>query len=195
MMDVDGVILRARHGSHWSAALEADLGVSVPDLQRVFFSKHWNDVIVGRAGLEECLAPALETIAPHLSAADFIAYWFERDSALDEALLRELATIRAAGTQIHLATNQEHRRAAYLMTELGLARHVDAIHYSAALGCRKPEPEFFRAAAAGAKAEPRHLLLIDDTPANIEGARAAGWKGELWSEGSSITAIMNSHHS
>ncbi len=193
MMDVDGVILRGRSGGgHWSATLEADLGLSAADLQRGFFSPHWNDVAVGRACLVERLSTALEIIAPHLPADRLIAYWFEQDSLIDYALLAEIEHVRATGMQVHLATNQEHKRAAYLMEELGLARYVDAIHYSAALGYQKPDPEFFRAAAARVGIEPSHLLLVDDTPAHIDGAREAGWHAALWTEGSTLTAILNS---
>ena len=145
MMDVDGVLVHGRpeDGRHWSASLEADLGLCGNDLQREFFDVHWEDVVLGRVMFADSLSPVLNRIAPHLNPDQFITYWFERDSRLDHELLQELATIRSTGTLIYLATNQEHRRAQHLMKTLGLAGHVDGIHYSARLGAKKPSRNFF----------------------------------------------------
>lgn len=182
MVDVDGVLVRGRPGDgrHWSASLEADLQLRAEDLQRAFFAIHWDDIVLGRAALGDRLAPVLAKIAPHLTADRLIAYWFERDSALDRRLLQELAAFRARGVQVHLATNQEHLRARHLMGALGLADHVDGIHYSADLGTRKPSPDFFRLAASRVGLAPADLLLVDDTAENVQAAVAAGWRAVLW---------------
>ena len=64
--------------------------------------------------------------------------------------------------------------------QVGLGEHVDGIIYSAALGCRKPTAAFFDQAAAIAGAEPADIVLVDDTLANIEGARQRGWNAVHW---------------
>ena len=43
------------------------------------------------------------------------------------------------------------------------------------LGLMKPEPDIFRHVAAALGCEPEDCLLIDDTEANIVGARTVGW--------------------
>jgi putative hydrolase of the HAD superfamily len=128
----------------------------------------------------EPLTVALQKIAPHVSATQFVSYWFSRDSRLAAPLLAELAFIRAAGTKVYLATNQEHLRAAYLMDQLGLAAHVDGIFYSAALGAKKPDAEFFTKVEASVEASPDELLLIDDSLQNIQAAFDAGWHAFHW---------------
>lgn len=142
MVDVDGVLIHGRptDGLPHFTYLERDLGLRFDLLQQEFFQTHWGDIIIGRAALEPRLAGVLAKIAPHLSAETLIDYWFENDSRLDRNLLEELAGLRQSGITLLLATNQEHRRARYLMEQIGLSAHFDDIIYSAALGHSKPSP-------------------------------------------------------
>ncbi|HEV3050722.1 MAG TPA: HAD family hydrolase, partial [Longimicrobium sp.] len=140
MVDVDGVLIdgRPEDGCHWQTSLETDLGFTADALHEHFFAPCWEDIILGRAGLMEHLTTALQKIAPHVSPARLVAYWFQMDSRLVAPLLAELSRVRSAGIRVYLATNQEHLRAAYLMEKLGLAEHVDGIFHSARLGAKKP---------------------------------------------------------
>ena len=104
----------------------------------------------------------------------------DQDARVDQQLLSELQSLRQRGVEVHLATNQDHRRADYIMRTLGLARHVDGIHYSAALGHRKPDPAFFHAVAGRARRAPADLLLIDDFLDNVISAEGAGWSAVHW---------------
>ena len=182
MMDVDGVLVSGRpsDGRHLFAELEKDLGLSPDKLRETFFAPFWESIVTGREGLTERLVPVLREMAPKVSAERLIAYWFENDSRVDESVLAAVGLYRRRGVQVFLATNQEHMRADYLMQSVGLGKHVDGIIYSAALGHRKPSPEFFDLAAAVAGAEPEHLVLVDDTLANVEAARRRGWAAVHW---------------
>ena len=191
MVDVDGVVARRADGRRWDADIEADLGVKAEDLQRRFFQAHFADVVHGRAALKDRLTTALAEIAPHLSAGDLTAYWFAKDGELDAVLLDDLAELRrTTGLRMDLATVQEHERAAYLWTTLGLSDRFDAIHYAADLGCAKPEPAFFAAVAERTGFTPDALLLIDDSARNVDGARAAGWSAALWTGEERLAAVL-----
>lgn len=182
MMDVDGVLVSGRptDGRHLFAELEADLGLSPDRLRETFFTPYWEAIVTGREGLTERLAPVLATIAPKVSAERLIAYWFENDSRVDQDVLSAVKRTRARGVPVFLATNQEHLRADYLMRTVGLGAHVDGIIYSASLGYRKPDAQFFERAAAVAGAAPEDIVLVDDTPANVEAARRNGWHAVHW---------------
>jgi putative hydrolase of the HAD superfamily len=143
MVDVDGVLIVPRPGG-WAADMEANLGLSPTALAEHFFAVHWTDVVLGRAGLHERLAPVLAKIAPHLTSEELAAYWFARDAVLDDVLLEDLAQIRAQGIELHLATVQEHLRAEHLWNTLGFRRRFDAMHYAADLGCGKAGRGLFR---------------------------------------------------
>ena len=180
MVDVDGVVVVHPEPGGWATHLERDLGLSKAALQAAFFAPHFDDVIHGRAALRERLAPVLEEIAPHLTCDELCAYWFREDAHLDHDLLDQLAQQRAAGVAVHLATVQEHERAAYLWETMALKDRFDAIHYAAALGHAKPAPEFYVAIEARTGYAPADIFFIDDKAANVEAARVRGWNAAVW---------------
>ena len=191
MLDVDGVVVNGRpaDGSSWATSIEEDLGISPERLGTEFFAPHWDEIVTGRAVLADVLGRCLPSLAPGVTVDAFLAYWFANDAAVDRAVLADCARLRRGGMRIALATNQEHLRAADLMDRLGLAAHVDTMVYSAALGVRKPDPAFFPAAAARVGAAPADCLLVDDTPANVDAARRAGWRAEPWTPGSRLADL------
>ena len=108
MVDVDGVLIvgRPEDGGRWHAAIEDDLGFARSTLQEQFFLPYWDDILVGRTGLMEQLAAAMQTFAPNVSPEKFVSYWFERDSRIAKPLLAKISAIRAGGIRVYLATNQ-----------------------------------------------------------------------------------------
>ena len=126
------------------------------------------------------LVPALARIAPGVPPQTLVDYWFENNFRIDESIRSAIRHYRSAGVRVFLCTNQEHLRAAYLMTTLELSADVDGILYSAELGDRKPGAAFFRLAAKRAGAQPRDIAFVDDAAANVEAARKAGWTAVQW---------------
>ena len=181
MVDVDGVIVVHPDPKGWSANLERDLGLKIEDLQAQFFEPNFHDIVHGRAALRDRLAPVLARIAPHLSCDELCAYWFGHDSHLDHGLLEQLAAIRAQGVRLHLATVQEHERAAYLWDAMRLKDRFDAMHYAADLGHAKPADGFYAEIEARTGFAPEDLFFIDDKAANVLAAQARGWKAAVWS--------------
>ena len=179
MVDVDGVLIRSPPGG-WSRDLQADLGLPQHVLETEFFDIHWAEISVGRASLPARLGPVLERCAPHLTARGLMDYWFRRDAEVDPTFLGQLEPLRASGVALHLATNQEHERAAFLWKTLGLQDHFAAMHYSADVGWAKPDPGFFTTVAARTGYAPADLTLVDDRPENVAAARQAGWGGLYW---------------
>lgn len=180
MVDVDGVIVVHPDPAGWSTNLKRDLGLAIELLQEKFFAPNFHDIVHGRAALRERLAPVLADIAPQLTCDQLCAYWFENDSHLDHDLLDQLAAFRAQGYALHLATVQEHERAAYLWNDMGLKDRFDAIHYAADLGHAKPADGFYAAIEARTGFAPADLFFIDDKAANVLAAQARGWKAAVW---------------
>jgi putative hydrolase of the HAD superfamily len=190
MVDVDGVVVVHPDPGGWSANLERDLGLRNEVLQEQFFAPHFGDVIHGRAALRDRLAPVLARVAPHLSCDELCAYWFREDGHLDHDLLGQLAQVRAQGFELHLATVQEHERAAYLWNDMGLKDRFDAMHYAADLGHAKPDPGFYAAIEARTGFAPGDLFFIDDRSANVEAAQARGWKAAVWTGKDRLADLM-----
>ncbi|MFC8598567.1 HAD family hydrolase [Isoptericola sp. NPDC057191] len=88
--------------------------------------------------------------------------------------------LRRNGYGVHLRTNQDGRRAAHMRDVLGYDAVFGTSCYSYDLGVAKPDPAFFTEAARRIDADPATILFVDDTLANVEGARAAGLVAERW---------------
>ncbi len=58
--------------------------------------------------------------------------------------------------------------------------HFDHVVLSFEIGVRKPRPGFFEHCQRLAGCPPQECLFIDDLPANVEGARACGWQGIVY---------------
>jgi putative hydrolase of the HAD superfamily len=58
----------------------------------------------------------------------------------------------------------------------------DFIVISAEVGLLKPDPRIYELALRGAGATPAAALLVDDLPANVEGAMAAGMVAILFED-------------
>lgn len=191
MVDVDGVLIdgRPEDGRPWHTSVHDDFGFTSGALHEHFFARYWDDIVVGRTGLLENLSIALTKFAPNVSPAAFASYWFDRDARLNAPLLEELSAIRARGIRVYLATNQEHLRAAHIMERLGLADHVDGMFYSAQLGTKKPNAEFFAKVQASVGLRGDEILLLDDSRSNIDAARQAGWRALHWTRDSSPNTV------
>ncbi len=196
VFDVDGVLVTGHKekGGWWHVDMKEDLDLD-PDLfQRAFFTEHWTDIVCGKLAIEEPLAKTLGEIAPHLSVDQLLDYWFRQDSGLDQQLFGELEALRSRNNiGLCLATNQEHRRARYLWTELGLEHHFDRIYYSADIGHQKPAGEFFAAIEDRTGFDGSHLLFFDDQERNVRAARKRGWQAYTWTGPETLEAALLAH--
>lgn len=61
--------------------------------------------------------------------------------------------------------------------------HFDSLVLSHEVGLRKPCPDIYAHCHTIAGSTPRQCLFIDDLPANVEAARACGWKGIVYHRG------------
>jgi putative hydrolase of the HAD superfamily len=76
-------------------------------------------------------------------------------------------------------TNELHARRflRQFAEQLRVFRHVVLSHE---VGVRKPHPGIFEHAQKQAGCRAEELLFVDDLPANVEGARACGWQGVVY---------------
>lgn len=178
-LDVDGVLLDPERGGsgHWTEDLERRYGITRDQVRRTFFMRTWDDVVNGRRPIESALAESLAEIGSDVDVEDVLTCWFEADFAIIDAAIELARQASAAGCVVVLATNQEHRRAAFLRERLPL--DLDDVLYSADLGVQKHEAEFFELASIrlGVPDDRRcDIVFVDDAEHNVAQARAAGWR-------------------
>jgi HAD superfamily hydrolase (TIGR01509 family) len=189
--DYDGVVNRNydARGFMWSHALEADHGLKPGELGRALFSEGmFREIIAGRADIHAELERILPELGCATPAEDLVRYWYERDSYLCADVLAMIAEARALGVTCVLGTNSDPHRIAFLREASGLADHLDHLLGSGIIGHAKPEPAFYAGMAAElGLSDPSRILLVDDMPENIEGAKAAGWQAILYGDFTRLT--------
>lgn len=173
VFDVDGVLVEPMV---FSRRLD-EVGI---DRERVapFFAGPFKECVLGRAELRPSLAPHLAAWGWTGTVDELITLWFESDANLDTALLNFVDELRASGIGCYLGSTQEAERAAYLEGPMGLGEHFDGAFFSCRLGVAKPDPAFYAAATKGIGVKPDEILFLDDLAANVEAARAFGWRAE-----------------
>lgn len=184
VLDVDGVtILGHPEGGPWDQHLFRDFGIDPDRLQNHFFEPHWPRIEIGDADLFDVLREVWPLIATAARPDDFVAYWFAQDSRLNTDLLAQVDAWRARGGHAYLATVQEHHRARYLWTTLGLQDHFDGLLYSADLGAKKPNAAFFeRAMRRLPIGSGQDIIFLDDRPENVAMARQFAWQAIIYTE-------------
>jgi putative hydrolase of the HAD superfamily len=180
-LDVDGVMLDPdRNGDgHWTNELTAQFGIERAQLRESFFMQSWDDVVNGRRSIEDGLGEALARIGTTVDVESVLSCWFDADYAPIEETFDLAHSAAAAGCRVVLATNQEHRRAAYLKRRIGAAVPLEQVIYSADVGCQKHDPRFFERASDRLGLNPDErtsVVFVDDVRHNVEVARSVGWR-------------------
>ena len=169
--DVDGVLVRPWR---FREVLAREHSIT-PQMTAPFFHGPFVECSLGRARLEQALAPYLEVWLWKGSVAEFLELWFASENLLDTDVLELAQQLRGKGAPCFIASTQERLRARYLADDMGLARRFDGVFFSCDLGSKKPDLAYFVEIAKRSRSAPETALLIDDSPECVEGARAAGW--------------------
>lgn len=105
---------------------------------------------------------------------DYLAMTPKRTALMPGA--RQLLTDLSAHYRIHIITNGFHEVQQEKIASSGLGHHFDLVLSSEMAGAKKPDARIFSVALDRTKAKAEESLMIGDSvPADIEGARGAGW--------------------
>lgn len=180
LFDADGVLILAPQ--LFSRVFAAERGLDPLTLEP-FFAQDFKRALRGEADLKELLSTSplwnLEG-----DPQDLIDRWFASENHPNHELISLIRQLRAGGTPVYLATNQERYRADYF-------RHVmfpglfDELFISCELGCTKSGDEYWRILLGrlgqrlpGVK--PSELIYFDDSQSHIDPARRAGISAHLY---------------
>lgn len=181
--DIDGVLIHGMHARpelsrRWDTTLMADMGVDPQRFTQEFiFDVFIKKVSVGQMSVIEALERYLPGLGYKGSPMVFHHYWLTRDCVLNAPLIDVVRRLKAQpDIRLYIATNQEHLRATWLWSQVGLSELFEDIFYSARAGIRKPEKGFFDFIDQRIGPQSERPLFFDDTPGVIEGARRHGWE-------------------
>ncbi len=172
VFDCDGVLVDSEElaWSAWREALEP-YGVVITDEEM--------DALTGRTE-EDAFAhfaakgevPVYEEFWPKLAAR--VHDLFENYLEAFEDAADTLAVIHDRGARMAVASSSPRPRLELALRTTGLARFFDLIVAGDDVPRGKPHPDLFLAAAAGLQVAPQRCVAVEDTPAGVAAARAAG---------------------
>lgn len=182
IFDVDGVLLASPHERAWREALH---GVAK---ETRFTTAIYQSQVAGKPRLSGALAALRALCIPN--AEQHAAAYAERKQSRLEALidagavtafpdaLRFVKAVTALGWPIAAASSSKNANA--MMRRIRLDDGGSLFDAFSANVCGrdlrqgKPSPDIFLLAAAELPAAPVHCLVVEDSPAGIEAARACG---------------------
>jgi putative hydrolase of the HAD superfamily len=154
------------------AQMAAQLRLELP----TFLERYWEHREAYDRGLdvhEYWSAVAGGPVADGKTLDRLVQLDLESWSELNPETLEVLTEVHRRGRSLTLLSNAPHELADALEHHPAL-RDFDQLLFSARLGVIKPEAAVFRIALETMGREADEVLFIDDRPANVEGARAAG---------------------
>lgn len=137
-------------------------------------------VLDGRTPVVPLLARRLSDLGRHDVDPQEVYDRLWLDIVPEPAMLEQVARWREAGLGVHLATNQDRDRAAFMQQRLEYAAVMDGGYYSCDLGVSKPSAAFFEAILDDLGVTADEVAFVDDMAANVEGARAVGLRAVQW---------------
>lgn len=186
LFDADGVVQRVG-GDGWRARVTHYLG----DRTDEFVATLAELEAPALTGNGDFTAGLVRTLAEFGVDADpdevYEGVWLAMETLPDTVAL--VRSLRRTGRSVHLVTNQHARRASHMKQRLRYDEVFDSCFYSCDLGLAKPDPAFFTRVAQHVGGAPGELLLVDDSPTNVAGARAAGLSAEFWHHDEGLPAL------
>ena len=176
VLDWGGVIQRTV-GRAPREELERELGLPLGGVGRAGFeSAVFRQASTGRCGADVAWAAIAASVGwPPECVDEFVERFFAGDQ-IDGALVELIYRLRARGLRVGLLSNAPPGRSggASPAGRWGMEDLFDAQVFSYQVGALKPDPCMYEAILAALGVEAREALFIDDSPINVEGARAAG---------------------
>jgi len=102
---------------------------------------------------------------------------------------RTLEDLNASGVRIAILSNAPLGMASKARAG-DWAHLVDDWFFSGELSMAKPDPGIYEAATAKLGIQPSAVIFFDDRQVNVEAARAAGWRAELWTSAETVQKTL-----
>ncbi|MBD5149400.1 MAG: HAD family phosphatase [Oscillibacter sp.] len=179
VFDMGGVLLDY-NPPRFISRLTTDEADAALLLREVFNSAEWFRLDQGTIGQAEAAAAMCSRLPAHLrGAAERLIEWWKLEMQPVEGMAELVAELKDLGCGIYLLSNATVRQPEYF-DRLPSARYFDGRFVSAFYKMLKPQYEIYEAMLKefGLKAE--ECFFVDDSAANVEGARRAGIAGTVF---------------
>lgn len=180
LYDIDGVIVDSHE--YFSTKFSREFNVSY-DKMRPFFESQFQDCLIGKADLKAELKEYLRVWGWNKSVDEFLDYWFESESTVNQQIIDSTVGLRSKGINCGIHTNNEKHRTNYLLNNLGLKDYFDFTFSSSDIKFKKPEKEFWQEVYSRLNSpDKKSVLIVDDDIENIKSAKEFGFSVHLYKE-------------
>lgn len=153
-------------------------------------SPYWVMLDAGTLTMDECVkAMAGKDTALLEPIRRFVTGWPDYRYVIEEGK-QAVLTCKAHGKKLYLLTNYAYEHFQRNMREYDFFSLFDGAVVSSIEHQLKPKPDIYNTLTQRYGLNPKRTLFIDDTPANIEGAFAAGWHGFCMNEPGMLAAFL-----
>lgn len=176
LFDVDGVLIDsyAAHFHSWQAlatengrtCTEAEFVAGFGRTSREVILEQWSDDDLTDARIQQ-LDDRKEELFREIVSRDFPAMDGARDL---------IDTLHAAGIRIALGSSGPPENVNLVIEQLGIGNVVEVAITGTDVTRGKPDPQVFQLAAERLNVEPKTCVVVEDAPAGIQAAHAAGMK-------------------
>jgi len=175
VFDWGGVFQRTEeHGPRW--ALDRELGLGTGAVERaVFESAVWERASRGQISSTDLWATIAASLGYTKGAVSLVERFFSGDR-VDPRLIGLVKSLRREGYPVGLLSNAVPSLVVGDRTlgRWGRPDLFDVQVFSYQVGVLKPHPRAYRAILDAMDADPGETCFIDDSPANVQGARDVG---------------------
>jgi putative hydrolase of the HAD superfamily len=187
LWDADGVLQRVPGG--WEESMRPAIEGRVHDVDAFLAEAVTEErpALEGRVRWLDVLPGLLERWGMAEARDDVVAVWLTLEEVPGTHDL--VRRVREGGARCCLATNQDVVRAEVMRQQLGYDALLDELFFSYELGVAKPDPAYFETVLDRLGADPGSVLFVDDSPRNVESARALGLAAETWSHEAGLPAL------
>lgn len=183
VFDFGAVLLRWRPAVVLQQALPQPSADALRELQATVFQGYggdWGDFDLGLIGAK-ALAERIQRRSGLAEAAVLrVVAAATEELQPQPAVLSLLLQLRARGVPCSYLSNMPQPFADRIEQRWPLAQWFDSGVFSGRVQLGKPDPAIFALAQQRYGSAAGDLLLVDDHPANVAAARAAGWQAHLF---------------
>jgi putative hydrolase of the HAD superfamily len=185
LLDADGVLQEPSR--EWLPTVESVCGdpARAGEFLEEFYAAEAM-FMAGGEGVGDALEQLLRVWNSPRSVEEAMQLW--RCIAKNHEILEIVNRIRARGTSVALASNQQPERARYMSQDLEYDLAFDHCFYSCDLGYAKPDSEYFRCILKKSGVLESEILFLDDREINVAAAKSLGIHAERFtiSEGAGV---------
>ena len=192
LLDVDGVMLIPPRP--FSQDYCQKHGIDPAEQAEFYASKEFKDASIGKFDLKDAIRLHHKMWQWRGDPQLLLDMWFEAENRPNEALFNVVREVRAAGTFVYLATQQEKYRAKFLEEDV-FKDKIDGAFISCDLGYHKADDQFWqgvlgRLGKLHPNVRPGQIGYFDDRQNMVDKARAFGIDAHHYTDVARVKEIL-----